>query len=172
VTPTAANAPAKIDGNSGTEYLVRNAQCDNVLPSLQRPSPSASWHRTGDIGYFDEDGRFWYCGRKSHRVVTKDGTLFTECVEAIANTHPAVRRSALVGIGPPGEQTPVLVVERKSGWLRENWDSELMQLVRARVTIRSNGHLLVKRRLPVDVRHNAKINREQLAIWAAERLFK
>jgi acyl-CoA synthetase (AMP-forming)/AMP-acid ligase II len=128
------------------------------------------WHRMGDVGYLDDECRFWYCGRKSQRVISKEGTLFTECVEAIANTHPAVRRSALVGVGPPGQQTPVLVVERKSGWLSGNWDCELMQHLRARVTIRSNGHLLVKRHLPVDVRHNAKINREQLAIWAAKRL--
>ena len=47
-------------------------------------------------------GRFWYCGRKSQRVETGSGPLFTECVEAVFNTHPDVRRSALVGIGPRG----------------------------------------------------------------------
>ena len=59
----------------------------------------------GDVGYLDDAGRFWYCGRKSQRVETTDGPLFTECVEAVLNTHPAVRRSALVGIGPRGERS-------------------------------------------------------------------
>ena len=67
------------------------------------------WHRMGDVGYMDDQGRFWYCGRMSQRVETAGGTLFTECVEAVFNTHSAVRRSALVGVGPLGQQQPVLV---------------------------------------------------------------
>ena len=68
--------------------------------SIANASPTAFWHRMGDVGYLDEQGRFWYCGRKSQRVETRDGPLFTECVEAVFNTHPDVRRSALVGVGP------------------------------------------------------------------------
>src|SRR5690606_28060128 len=68
-------------------------------------------HRMGDLGYFDAGGRLWFCGRKSERVETADGPLYTEQVEPIFNTHPQVRRSALVGVGPRGRQTPVLVVE-------------------------------------------------------------
>ena len=26
------------------------------------------WHRMGDLGYFDSEGRLWFCGRKAHRV--------------------------------------------------------------------------------------------------------
>ncbi len=61
----------------------------------------------GDVGYFDEQGRLWYCGRKSHRVVTQDGVLFTEQIEGIFNAHPLVYRTALVGV----QGKPVLWVE-------------------------------------------------------------
>ncbi|HEX5471171.1 MAG TPA: fatty acid CoA ligase family protein [Lacipirellulaceae bacterium] len=131
---------------------------------------SASWHRTGDVGYFDESGRFWYCGRKSQRLVTRDGTLFTECVEAIFNTHPAVRRCALVGIGSKGNQTPVIVVERKSCW-SDGDEVELHRLALShKQTASIHKFIVVNWSLPVDVRHNAKINREKLAVWAAKRL--
>ncbi|HVT27610.1 MAG TPA: fatty acid CoA ligase family protein [Lacipirellulaceae bacterium] len=130
----------------------------------------ASWHRTGDVGYFDEAGRFWYCGRKSHRVETASGTLFTECVESIFNTHPAVRRCALVGVGRRGEQTPVIVVEPKSSW-NEAERLELQRMARShRQTAAIDQFMVVQSSLPVDVRHNAKINREMLAVWAAKRL--
>ncbi|WP_345326338.1 AMP-binding protein [Candidatus Villigracilis proximus] len=64
-------------------------------------------HRMGDVGYFDEQGRLWYCGRKSHRVIIEDGVLFTEQIEGIFNAHPLVYRTALVGV----QGKPVLWVE-------------------------------------------------------------
>ena len=61
----------------------------------------------GDVGYLDGDNRFWFCGRKSHRVTTTQGPLFTIPCESIYNNHPAVFRSALVGVGPRDRQEPV-----------------------------------------------------------------
>ena len=61
----------------------------------------------GDVGYFDEQGRLWYCGRKSHRVITNDDVLFTEQIEGIFNAHPLVYRTALVGVN----KEPVLWIE-------------------------------------------------------------
>jgi acyl-CoA synthetase (AMP-forming)/AMP-acid ligase II len=128
------------------------------------------WHRTGDVGYFDERGRFWYCGRKSQRVETREGTLFTECVEAICNNHPAVRRSALVGVGSPGSQSPVLVVERNPAGGNDGWRRELLQVMSSSPITRGIRHVFTYPLLPVDIRHNAKINRERLALWATTRL--
>ena len=67
------------------------------------------WHRTGDVGYFDKNDRFWYCGRKSQRLETSEGPLFTECIEPLFNSVPGVIRAALVGVGPREKQTPVIV---------------------------------------------------------------
>jgi acyl-CoA synthetase (AMP-forming)/AMP-acid ligase II len=124
------------------------------------------WHRMGDVGYLDQQGRFWYCGRKSQRVVTPYGTLFTERVEAIVNTYPGVRRSALVGIGPLGKQTPVLIVEQNGDDANADWSHVLARLAAEAKVWPPIDRLLSFPSLPVDVRHNAKINREQLAAWA------
>jgi acyl-CoA synthetase (AMP-forming)/AMP-acid ligase II len=134
------------------------------------------WHRLGDVGYFDDQERFWFCGRKAHRVITPHETLFTIVCEAIANNHPRVYRSALVGIGPPGEQRPVLIVET---WPEHQPTSasdttqllaEVRDLAAAHPRTRSIRNFLFHPKFPVDIRHNAKIFREQLAVWAAEQL--
>ncbi|MGD2110895.1 MAG: fatty acid CoA ligase family protein [Phycisphaerae bacterium] len=133
------------------------------------------WHRIGDVGYRDQQGRIWFCGRKAHRVVTASGTLYSVRCEAIFNEHPDVERSALVGVGPRGRQRPVIVAEPVSGKFPvgpriETFREELLRLGGASELTESIDDVLFHRSLPVDVRHNAKINREQLAEWAAERV--
>jgi acyl-CoA synthetase (AMP-forming)/AMP-acid ligase II len=133
----------------------------------------AIWHRMGDVGYLDEQDRFWFCGRKSHRVTTAQGPLFTICCEAIFNTHPAVRQSALVGIGPTGGQTPVIVVELQSASQRINQSivrEELLGLAESHPLTAVIRHVLFHPDFPVDIRHNAKIYREKLAVWARQQL--
>jgi acyl-CoA synthetase (AMP-forming)/AMP-acid ligase II len=134
------------------------------------------WHRMGDVGYLDDRDRFWFCGRKAHRVQTASGDLFTIPCEAILNTHPRVYRSALVGIGEPGKQQPVFVVEPwpekrpKSSADRRQLLQELTELAAGNELTRSVQRILLHRSLPTDIRHNAKIFREKLAVWAARRL--
>jgi acyl-CoA synthetase (AMP-forming)/AMP-acid ligase II len=129
------------------------------------------WHRMGDMGYLDDQGRLWFCGRKAHRVSTVQGMLYTICCEAIFNEHPRVRRSALIGLGPWGQQTPVLVVEPGEPVADEQqFFTELRQLALANPRTTSIEHFLIHRSFPVDIRHNAKIFREQLADWAAKRV--
>lgn len=128
------------------------------------------WHRTGDVGYLDAEHRFWYCGRKTQRVETVDGPLYTECVEAIATACSGVKRCALVGVGARGRQVPVLVVERQTGGQQANFEQRVLQFVQRHPSLQAIQRVLVHEGLPVDVRHNAKINREQLAAWAARRL--
>ena len=133
------------------------------------------WHRIGDIGYKDAAGRVWFCGRKAHRVRTEGGTLFSVCCEAIFNEHPDVLRSALVGVGEPGRQRPVIVIEPRAGRFptggrTETMTKELLALGAANELTDSILTVLFHRDLPVDVRHNAKINREALAVWAAGKL--
>ena len=131
------------------------------------------WHRMGDLGYRDERGRVWFCGRKAHRVMTAQGPMYTIPCEAIFNEHRQVSRSALVGIGPTGSQRPVIVVEPVQGRFSSGSDlttirEELLGLGRANKLTCSIDQVLFHRSLPVDVRHNVKINREELARWAAK----
>lgn len=129
-------------------------------------------HRMGDVGYVDQDGRLWFCGRKSHRVETVDGPLYTEQVEPVFNVHPDVRRTALVGIGAPGAQQPVLCVETMPGIARRERGRIARELrsIGARLPHTARiERIAFHPGFPVDIRHNAKIGRESLARWAAAR---
>ncbi len=131
------------------------------------------WHRMGDVGYLDAEDRFWFCGRKGHRVTTADGPMYTVRCEAVFNQHPHVYRSALVGVGPADNKRPVIVVEcwperrPRGDAQRRRLIAELQQRAAANVLTASIGDFLVHPAMPVDVRHNAKIHRERLAEWAA-----
>jgi len=128
-------------------------------------------HRMGDLGFLDEKGRVWFCGRKSQRVTTEGGELYTIPCESVFNQHPAVRRTALVGLGGRPRQRPVLCVEladRRRGV--DSLRSELVELGQTHPSSRAVRDILFHPGFPVDVRHNAKIFREKLAIWAAARL--
>ncbi|CAM0117982.1 Olefin beta-lactone synthetase [Stenotrophomonas maltophilia] len=130
-------------------------------------------HRMGDVGYFDAQGRLWFCGRKTHRVETAQGPLYTEQVEPVFNTVPGVARTALVGVGPAGAQVPVLCVELQRG---QSDSPALREALRAKAAARlpdaNLQHVLVHPSFPVDIRHNAKIGREKLAVWASAELEK
>ncbi len=134
------------------------------------------WHRMGDLGYFDEQGRLWFCGRKVHRVQTAEGLLLPVCCEAVFNAHPRVQRTAVVGVGAPGRQEAVLVVEPTPGRRRSRAEQAVLQgelLSRGAALAATRGIrrvLFYPRGFPVDVRHNAKIDRLALGRWAAGRL--
>ncbi|MBI5935090.1 MAG: AMP-binding protein [Chloroflexi bacterium] len=122
-------------------------------------------HRMGDLGYFDESGRLWYCGRKSHRVETRHGTFFTEQIEGIFNAHPSVYRTALVGVD--GE--PMLWVELEASARNADKESikrELIALAKSHPQAAQIKNFLFAKKFPTDVRHNSKIIREKLTSMA------
>jgi olefin beta-lactone synthetase len=130
------------------------------------------WHRMGDLGYFDEQGRLWFCGRKAHRVETGTERLFSVRCEAIFNVHAQVKRSALVGISSKDIQIPVIIIERVPGRYSKQDEEILKEELLAlgnRSELTKNIHtILFHPSFPVDIRHNAKIFREKLAIWASQ----
>jgi len=147
------------DNNAGENQMSKIADSDGF------------WHRMGDLGYIDEKGRLWFCGRKGHRVITGTSTMYTICCEALFNEHPAVFRSALVGVGPAGRQEPVLIVEPYEKKInKELLIAELQEIARRNELTNTIENFLVHPDFPVDIRHNAKIFREKLAVWAAEKL--
>jgi len=140
---------------------------------IHDPADGGFWHRMGDLGYVDGQGRLWFCGRKTHRVRAADGDLYTIPIERIFNTHEQVRRTALVGVGATGAQTPVLCVELNLDVDVKRWPTiraDLRAMASRHRATRTIETFLMHRQFPVDVRHNAKIFRENLAAWAAERL--
>ncbi len=141
----------------------------DALAKIKGPD-GAVHHRMGDAGWKDPEGRLWFCGRKSHRVVTAEGALYTIPCESVFNAHPDVRRTALVGVGPDGAKRPVICVELEPGKKpRPGLTGELLALGAAQTHTRAVKDILYHPGFPVDIRHNAKIGREKLAAWAAER---
>ena len=186
-----------VAGPSATDtYFNRDAQTRLAkIREVQADGSERIVHRMGDLGYIDREGRLWFCGRKSHRVVVDaQTTLCTEQVEPVFNTHPDVARTALVGVprvagdaglhlsrGNRGQlrqssseagMSPVLCVELREGVAVSEWpriSEELRRLGDGFVhTAKVARFLHYPHRFPVDIRHNAKIGREKLAVWAAK----
>jgi olefin beta-lactone synthetase len=150
-----------------------NRDESTALAKISELDGHGFYHRMGDLGYRDSAGKIWFCGRKSHRVICTDQTLFTIPCEAIYNTHPDVFRSALVGIGDPGQKTPVICIELESTVNkkdRQRIRHELHELGRNNSVTSTIDDLLFHPSFPVDIRHNAKIFREKLALWAEEKV--
>ncbi len=179
VLPTGEIGELIVCGPQVSPCYMTGPESHNLKSKIQ--DGDAIWHRLGDVGYFDQEQRFWYCGRKAHRVETTSETLFTIPCEAIFNTHAQVARTAIVGMGPCGEQLPVLVVEPAAELLRrrgKRWDHPVYEQLASELLERAGKHentrlieqILFHPALPVDVRHNAKINREILATWAVQEI--
>ena len=140
------------------------------------PSPQGTWHRMGDMGRLDEEGRLWFFGRKAHRLQTRGGVRMPVPTENVFNTHPRVLRTALVGVGEPGAEEPLVVVEPLPGELpktdvmTEAFVMQLRTIGQKRAVTRDVESFLFHPGFPVDPRHNAKIDREQLKLWAEDYL--
>lgn len=162
-----------VRGPAVTRQYVNRPEA-NALAKIR--DGSAIWHRMGDAGYLDSQDRFWFCGRVAHRVLTVAGPMYTVPCEAIFNRHEAIYRSALVGVGTPGSQRPVVVLEPAAGLMprtpaaRRSFLAEIRELGQTSPLTQSIDTFLLHPSLPVDIRHNAKIFREKLSVWAAKRL--
>lgn len=149
-----------------------NRQESNRLSKISTADGSY-YHRMGDVGYRDDQGRIWFCGRKAHRVETGSQRLFTIPCEAVFNTHPAVYRTALVGSGPSGTQQPVLCIElHQPATVTEQQKirEQLAAIGQRFAHTQPIKQFLFHPAFPVDIRHNAKIFREKLALWAEKEM--
>lgn len=151
-----------------------------------------TWHRTGDVGHVDADGRVWVEGRSVHVVETALGPVTPVPIEVAVERLDGVSRAAAVGIGPAGSQSLVVVVEpepapsstrvRRLGLARVGdrvrasrrrrptegtaprlADGGLSAEVRAAVAPLRVAAVCEVDHLPVDIRHEAKIDRLALA---------
>ncbi len=139
-----------------------------------RSSRNAGWHRTGDVGLLDERGRLWIQGRLSHVITAEGGPLgpvpLEQQVEAsLVDAGHLDVVAAAVGVGPVGCQVPVIVcapaVSAGSDSGLHIADREVCDIVRR--VLPGVAAVLWRSRMPVDIRHGAKIDRSKLSREAA-----
>ena len=123
------------------------------------------WHRMGDIGRLDRDGLLWLLGRKSHRLETVEGLVMPVPVENVYLTAEGVRRAALVGLGQRGTERPLLVIEPEDGADQAVIEARLRSHRQDVPATWNVSTIRFHSSFPVDVRHNAKIRREDLKRW-------
>ncbi|MBU2870894.1 olefin beta-lactone synthetase [Colwellia sp. E2M01] len=149
--------------------------------TLLSESTNAVRHRMGDLGYLDDNGLLWMCGRKAHRVETPKQLFYSIPCERIFNTHNLVKRSALVSVKLLNVITPVICIEltdeakkqqkeKDSTFDESSLFSALRSIAFSHQQTSAISHFLIHDDFPVDIRHNAKIFREKLAVWAEEEL--
>ncbi|MGY1650282.1 alpha/beta fold hydrolase [Geodermatophilus sp. SYSU D01119] len=157
------------------EVCVRAAHVRDRYDALWATDRAASrppgWHRTGDVGHLDAEGRLWIEGRLPHVVTTAAGPVTPVGIEQRAERLPGVAAAAAVGVGPAGGQVVVVVVVpeaaagRRSRRLRVA-GPDLADAVRAAAGV-DVAAVLTAPRLPVDIRHQSKVDRRQVAARAA-----
>lgn len=150
-------------GQVSVEY--KEAPEGNAASKIQ--DDDGVFHRMGDLGYMDDQGRLWFCGRKSHRLQTADGLLPCVPVEGVFNEHPDVFRTALVGVGQAGAHIPTLCVELLPGRV---WSADIEAGLKALAEDTPYAgvvqRFIVHAGFPTDARHNSKIRRGDLKVWA------
>jgi acyl-coenzyme A synthetase/AMP-(fatty) acid ligase len=154
------------------EVVVRAAhkkdRYDRLWATERAASRDPGWHRTGDVGRLDAEGRLWIGGRLGHVITTPDGPLAPVRIEQAVQLLPQVRQAACVGVGPRGTQAVVVIAVTEEG-AEGVADLALTAAVRAAAQV-DVAAVLLRRDLPVDIRHRSKIDRTALASWAESRL--
>ncbi|MBF9129531.1 alpha/beta fold hydrolase [Plantactinospora sp. S1510] len=171
-TGTPAEQPGSAAGVTGVtgEIMVRAGHVKDRYDALwlteRTSSRNPGWHRTGDVGYLDPDGRLWVQGRLAHVLTTPDGVLTPVGIEQDVESLPQIGRAAAVGVGPRGVMQLVVVAETRPPVRRAGpAEPKLADAVRA-VTGLPVAAVLVVPTLPTDIRHNSKIDRSRLGRWA------
>lgn len=129
------------------------------------------WHRIGDTGYFDKDMNLWFTGRCSYTVITKNSVLSSIQCEAIFNQHPSIKRSALIKKTVASQQEyfePQIVLELldgsiPTGDLKKEITQELNNLGQRFAHTQTINKFYFIKSMPVDIRHNIKIDRNALS---------
>lgn len=127
-------------------------------------------HATGDVGHLDVAGRLWVGGRIGHVITTPTGAVTPVALEQQVESLDGIDLAAVVGVGPKGTQQVVVIVQHTAPASKARLaDGATHDRVRSVVTVPVAAVFDVPA-LPVDRRHNSKIDRAALATWASRAL--
>jgi acyl-CoA synthetase (AMP-forming)/AMP-acid ligase II len=164
-----ADGPLTDDPGTTGEVCVRaphvKDRYDALWATQRASSREPGWHRTGDVGHLDEAGRLWIEGRLPHVVATAGGVVTPVGVEQRVEALDSVAAAAVVGVGPAGAQVVVAVVVPAAGARGAALHlaaSDLADEVRSAAGVEVAA-VLVAGRLPVDIRHQSKVDRRAVA---------
>lgn len=164
-----ANGPLSTDADVFGEILVRGAHLkeryDRLWATQRASGRDAGWHRTGDVGHLDADGRLWIGGRLGHVITSAAGPVAPVGIEQRVETLSGIKHAACVGVGPVGTQVVVVIIvsdEPREGLA----DLDRTARVRAEAGV-DVAAVIEQRDLPVDIRHNSKVDRAALAALAS-----
>jgi acyl-coenzyme A synthetase/AMP-(fatty) acid ligase len=135
-------------------------------------------HRMGDLGYLDDQGKLWMCGRKAHQVnstyLSEPKTYYSIPCERIFNIHPSIKRSALIGLIQKQKKIPALCIEVNSDNVltEQQLFMDLKEIAKRHTQTEGIDLFFIHSKFPMDIRHNAKIFREKLANWAQQKIEK
>ncbi len=122
------------------------------------------WHRTGDAGRWDEEGRLWLLGRCAARIDGQGGdqagsdALYPFTVETAAHTFPNIKHAALIA----HQGRRILALELYTLLSPTQMVTWLAEVQAALAWAKLDG-IRILPRLPVDKRHNAKVDYPALA---------
>jgi acyl-CoA synthetase (AMP-forming)/AMP-acid ligase II len=174
-----ADAPLTTEPDVTGEICVRAGHVkdryDHLWVTQRDSSRDAGWHRTGDVGHLDAAGRLWVEGRLPHVVTTAHGVVTPVGVEQRVERLAGVQSAATVGVGPAGTQVVVVVVVPAAGARRRGRNrlrlagATLADDVRAAAGTEVAA-VLTTDRLPLDIRHASKVDRQAVAASAGRLL--
>lgn len=124
------------------------------------------WHRMGDMGYVDSEGRLWFCGRSVHSMIFEGERIYSVNTESYFNNHPEVKRTALVNVGTDNLARPALVVETYKKRASKTLSNDLRKISSENGLNEKISDFYFDKSFPVDIRHNIKIDRKKLGIMA------
>jgi acyl-CoA synthetase (AMP-forming)/AMP-acid ligase II len=139
---------------------------DQLWATEQDSARNPGWHRTGDVGHLDEQGRLWIEGRLGHVIAHAAGPVTPVGIEQRVQRLEQVTAAAAVGVGPRGTQQVAVVVTAGRG-RPVLAPAALAAAVRAAAGVEVAA-VLATDRLPVDIRHASKIDRTRVAAWAEQ----
>jgi len=160
----------RFDSSESGEILVLAAHGKTRYDRLwatETATREGQWHRTGDVGHIDPQGRLWVEGRLAHVLSAAGGPVTPVAAEQLVESLPQVKAAALVGVGPEGGQQPVVIVVATAKLRGVVAPLELIDAVREVLPDLAVAAVLVRESLPVDRRHNSKVDRAALATWAS-----